>query len=464
MSMAVDSLSTSLGRRSDVIATTTRERRIRHAGTIAAGLSSAFVVTWSLDPELFGGLFGFLPETRWIVVVLMCLTIGITPITSFFRLWPIFLFILCVGLSVVFNGSIDESLPIYIRIFSAAVLAAFASSIDETQHARILKGTLIAAAGIVAGSAVFSFISPDQAHKLIGLDRDRLYGLTPHPGVLGYLAAIVSASTLLQALSSKRGIKRRVALITVFGLALYAMWATDSRTSGIAASVALGAIIAVKLFRYFGLAERSVLIPYIVVSSTVVGATVSPVYIAQFPIELSAIDQKYASSTIGRMIIWQRGLSDFQENPIMGNGLGSHFLVETTSTDAADLFYYHSVLINYLAKTGLVGSTALIIMLLSAPYNSIQAAFRDWLSTKQINTNKHSNRHPLEDASISTGETANKDPNERRLMIDQCLIYIIVTIVFASTEAALQNLYPSFLLFFLAYGFMARTKRTLIRG
>ncbi|MGY3473988.1 O-antigen ligase family protein [Bradyrhizobium ottawaense] len=398
-------------------------------GGTALTLCGLFVLSWAIEPDLFGEGSGSVPPLRWAIVVLMCLAAPVISARAFSRGWSIACFLGLLGFTMVLNGSVDVSFPIFARIVGAGILAIFAGALPLSQRVRVAQVLMATSAAIVIGSILLVFVAPDRAFRLIGVERQRLYGLTPHPAVIGYFGSFVATVFSSTALFTKRRSMLRLRDGVIAALGAIAVLMADSRTGEVALILSVlggfGVIFLVKR----GFVVRSIALPWLLFASVIAVSTTLPIIVATGVLPISVREDQYSGSTSSRLQIWKLGLSDFEDNMAIGNGLGTTFatddiIADKSSADKSLLFYYHSVLINYLAKSGMVGVIGLIAILLSAPYVCLTCA-------RRVARQRFSNQDDV-------------------MLLHFAVAACSVTIFFASTEAALQNLYPSFLFFFLS--------------
>jgi hypothetical protein len=203
----------------------------------------------------------------------------------------------------------------------------------------------------------------------------------------------------------------------------YALVLADSRTGEIATILGLLSAFVIALLTRSRFLQKTVIIPWVLFSAIILTATAIPIFVAAGTVQVSVSpNDRYSGSTAGRVEIWQAGINEFQHNQLTGAGLASTFRSSSMADDADSLFYYHTVLINYLAKGGVIVGAALILLLILPPWAILVAARR--LSYER--------------------DTIRYDRGLVLFAISGC----VVTIVYATTEAALQNIYPSFIIFF----------------
>lgn len=396
-------------------------------GYLAATLSCLYVLFWSLEPSLFGPAEPIFPLIRWALAIGMSLTVTLTKVRVWLRGIAIIVFVVTLALSLAVDPNASASFPIFARIASAAALALFAGSLPSERRLTVIHAILGTSAALVLGSVIFGVVSPSMAYKLIGSDRLRLYGVTPHPGTLGYLSALAGGAFLVLGLlpGTKRKGSRRLRDI-LFGVAgvVALIWA-DSRTGQIA--VIMSVVVSAFMFLLVRTSALRISLvgPWLMFAGATIIAVSIPILIASGSVDVEASSTgTYAGSTMGRIEIWQAGLQEFWRNPYLGAGLASTFRTSTMAINADPLFYFHSVLINYLAKAGVLGGVSTLMLLVVVPWNLLLAARRVTVSTKDV---------------LASWQ-----------ILQFATVGFVVTLVFSVTEAALQNIYPTFLIFFIS--------------
>ncbi len=404
----------------------------RRGGWAVALLCASFVVSWSIEPELFESGPSLAAAMRWIIVITMCMISPLVSLSGVGRCWSIIAFVGAIGLTIPFSGALESSFPIFARILGAGVLAIFVGTLPFSQRIRVVRTLLFVIAALVICSLLLSFISPERAYRAMGI-RPRLYGLTPHPAILSYLASLVATVFTSTALFTKaRKMSRlRDGLLAVLSAVVIVM--ADSRTGEIALPAALLCQMAAFRLVKSRVLLRSIRLPWLTFAGAMVVCASLPIAVATRAIPVSIEENQYAGSTQSRLAIWSLGLSDFEDNVIVGNGLGTAFIVDDPNADKNFLLYYHSVLINYLAKTGLIGAAGFVVLLLSACYACLAYAQR--IARQR-----------------SFGES-------EMILLSFIVAACSVTVAFATVEAALQNIYPSFLIFFLSITLPSRQLR-----
>ncbi|UPJ78944.1 O-antigen ligase family protein [Bradyrhizobium sp. 183] len=399
---------------------------------VAPLLSSAFVLSWAIEPDLLGEASSIVPSARWAIVVFMCLLVPFVSGRGVARGWSIAFLLFALAFTMILSGALDVSFPIFARILGAGVLAMFAGTLPLSERLSIVRYILMASVAVVVGSLAMSLIAPERAFHLIGLQRERLYGLTSHPAIIGYFASLVATVFGSAALFTRRSKGLRLRDGFIAAISALVVYLADSRTGEIAFPLALCCEFVVMRLINSGLIRRSIMVPWLLFGGAVLMSTMVPIAVATDIIPVSVKDDQYAGSTAGRIALWKLGLSDFESNMVVGNGLGTTFATADLNADKNLLFYYHSVVINYLAKSGIVGTVAIIALLLSSPYACLAGARR-----------VSQQRPPSPDELIIV-----------RFVVAACT----VTVAFATIEAALQNLYPSFLIFFLSITLLSRAR------
>lgn len=394
---------------------------------LASPIAALFISVWAIDPELLGPAETAIPSLRWALAILMVCSIIGASLRGVRCGLPILLFIFAVSFTIVLNHSAGLSVPIWARVFGAGVFAIFAGSLGMPSRLKLLRGVRRSCLAVVIGSLAYGLAAPGSAFHLIGLDRNRLYGLTSHPAILGYFGALVTCWYLDSAFRTGRRRSLRALDLALAGSGLAVTVLADSRTAQLAIAVTIASMILMARLIRKRLLRRSITLAWVIGSLLTLAALAYPIALATNTLSAPETDRRYELSTMGRISIWSQGIGDFEKSPVTGTGIGTRFWTYESRKLDDELFYFHSALINYLAQSGLIGTVPFIIMLLSAPYALLKCARRSALLYKF---------------------RAYSGFNDQLLAFS--LTAFVVTITFATTEAALQNLYPSFLIFFLS--------------
>ncbi|EIZ79789.1 hypothetical protein WSK_1614 [Novosphingobium sp. Rr 2-17] len=439
-----------------------RSQNFKHRRPPVIGVFSKFInfliftyiIIWALDPALFGGAAVIFPAARWLLAVAMILLLPLATPKGIGKAWPAIFFVIVLGATLLLDQERSEAFPIYLRIVSTVTVAILVGSMTLDKRVRAARSALFASAAIVLSSELFGVVAPSLAYKLIGLDRPRLYGVTTHPGILGYLAAFVSVFYISKSILGRGSYSRKERRRSFFvGITVgVALLMADSRTGQIAVAVGLGVAIFLIFVLRVPWVLRNLAPAWLALATISLLAVSFPVWIASGAYELSNVSKgdRYSGSTLGRIEIWQGGIREFERNKSTGAGLASTFRTSDMSEAQEPLFYYHSVLINYLAKAGILGGAAVILIYLGISWSVMSAARQ--FSYFRLNMQ-------------SSPSDANKDDHEIAQNLLTLLLYAnagwAVTLVYSVTEAALQNMYPSFLIFFTALTLTTRKNQQL---
>lgn len=424
-----------------------KEPMAQTLGFLAPILGFLFVAAWALEPTIFGAASVIFPPLRWVLCIIMVLLAPLSSPRGLGLGWPAILFAAVLGFTLLFDAGRQDSFPIYARIVSAVALAVFAGSLRLEQRVAVAKGAIACCLIVTFASLLLGLVAPDVAFKLIGTERLRLYGVTPHPGTLGYLAAIGGTTFLSSACFAgrSRSIAKRLRDVLIGIAMLTALFLADSRTGQIATALSLFFAFVVFSIVRKRLIKRKIFLVWLIFGFAYVAATIVPIGVATGVIGVSSTENRYEGSTEGRVTIWQAGLDEFHRNRLTGAGLASTFRTSDMRDEMESIFYYHSVLINYLAKGGVLVGGALILLLLAVPWSILSGArrFSRSISRKVEIELEQVQQRQLESADRTLLLFANATG--------------VVTLVFSVTEAALQNMYPSFLMFFLALTLPSRS-------
>lgn len=388
-----------------------------------AWLARLYIISWTISFTVFPVLESAIPSLRWLSVGGMLLTGIVSHPRHWERGWTILAFLGVILCTAVVNGSGSDSYFIYIRILAPAVLSFVCGNFDSENRKKIVDCVMQSASVIVISSLLLGLVAPELAFKMVGLERNRLYGMTSHPAMLGYFGSLTACWYGCQCIfcSDRLSAKLRYGLFVCGGIAATVL--ADSRTgqiSIVATPCMIGYVAVLMKSQY----KTSIALPYTVLASITLIMIVLPILYAEGVLSVGDDEEKYST----RIELWQTGLEVFAENPLAGNGLASSFYSSDQGANQAPLFYYHTILINYLAKAGIFGGISVVLMLLSAPHAFLRYA----LCIDQAPQSSHKNH-----------------------MLCYCASAITTTTIFSTTEASLQSMYPSFLIYFLSFNFLS---------
>jgi O-antigen ligase len=205
----------------------------------------------------------------------------------------------------------------------------------------------------------------------------RLHGIAPHAVQLGQLALL--ELLLLLAVPYRR----RWLLIAAFAVALTALFAAQSKTAWIAATLCLGTVAAVRIgptARTWFSTRRAA--GRVVVGLVLVGiGYFTVVALVAFGSVGSAIDRLLASeqgSTLAtltnRDIIWAAALQEWERHPVFGFGPTLFDSAYRASIGISSASHGHNQLIDTLARAGSVGAAGLILYWLVLTWYSFKYA------------------------------------------------------------------------------------------
>jgi O-antigen ligase len=85
-----------------------------------------------------------------------------------------------------------------------------------------------------------------------------------------------------------------------------------------------------------------------------------------FAFAMALVRGESVSSTVGRQVEWQNAIRLWLQSPFVGNGIGAPYANNIYNNPDLAAFYTHNSYLNILAKTGVVGLSALIALLASS--------------------------------------------------------------------------------------------------
>lgn len=392
---------------------------------LAGVLGFAFVATWSIDEGVLSAAGkDAIPLARWTIVTLIMLLSMFSLPRGFARAWSGILFVGTYLFALPFGEKPLEAVPVVLRIIGALCFSIYVGSLSARLRTKVLGQVAAAAAVVVCMSLAYGIASPSNAYKLIGTERLRLYGMAPHPGVLGYLASFTAVyhATCLIFRTQLRSALANISSTLLIAISVYVAILADSRTAQLAMIVGfLIALLAraLSMRSLFAVGSRG--LPLFLIVFGYMALATPILAVGADLLATSNAEVRYSGSNAERLSIWRLGLQKFDENWLVGAGPGYSFRLPGMRDDIADFTYFHSALINYLAKSGLLGAGAFLIMI-AASARSVGKLVID-------------------------GARLQIDGREMNPLPFFLSAYSI-TVIFSSSEAALQSMYFSFLLFF----------------
>ena len=341
-------------------------------------------------------------------------------------------FLVAILVSVITSQDTYLSTVIFARILCPFALARSASLLNTPQKHKLVNAIVWTISFFVISSALVSGIHndifyPGGVSEVAGA-RIRLSGMTFHPNVLGYCAAFIICVSLFKVIFEKYEIVFRLFWLGLLAVALTVLHMTDSRTGVLATVVGVTVLLSM---RYFAKAYRSGGIVPVILALVTGLALLSPLALALGYLSAGDAAAKYEGSNLARLTLWNTGWDFFMTYPVTGRGLGTTVDVTVAAGKGeTGLPYFHSVLINYMATCGVIGAASVLWMIFETLYRVIT----------------FSNPFLISDPRFQRQED----------ILLFCKAAMVVTLVFAITEGALQGIYPTYLLFALSIGLLPR--------
>lgn len=398
--------------------------------TIVVVVACLFVMLGFFNNNLLGvSGNAVLSALRWLVMVpAFILAFGGFSRLNFSNLSQI-VFLFAIFASVVAAPDVYWALICWVRVLCPFAIACSVLALKEDGRKYLYKGILFTFICFLIISFLGSFTHYATFYQGGSQDIDdsrlRLTGFTFHPNILGYISAVLICFGTMKLLVIKNTSGEKLFWSGVIVVSAYVLYEADSRTGMLSAFLGLG-VLFLKKYLLDGARNDTLgfAISVVLVLATM-AALVSPLLTALGIFSFHDDTARYELSTLARINLWNIGWSDFLQYPVAGIGLGTTITSQTTARFIeTDLPYFHSVLINYLATTGVIGSLGVLMMIFVTEIKVFMAR----------------NSFPIGSAEFAQ--------NEEQLQF--CVTSMVVTLVFSITEGALQGIYPTFLMFFLS--------------
>jgi len=387
--------------------------------TLASRASVAILAaSWILNPRYFG-YFGSEGLFRWGALLACAVSALLLTPTSFYRtklFWAFCGVLLAAGLSIVAAGLSRDSIADFVRM---ALLITVVPLV--MQGARTTRGIqddflLILTATVVASLALH-FV--DSRATVSG----RLLGITAHPNDLALLAAASAIIPPVVPLAPIRGF----AFTLRFVASVWVVVLTES-LMGILIVVGwyvahlLSAMLTATVLRR----EKYSLTVFYVLSVLATVMILAPLPIALLDSEVAFTLFHMDESSYIRYRLWSGAISVFSEYPLTGSGFGTTQYGYSIRGVEGEYGYSHSVILNYLSTTGMIGLTAIVCLIFSV--------------------SRIVGQHPVE-----------KTLSDRKRLVSALFFSVLM---FSSMEAGLQQMPLSWIVLWLCVGLALSAQST----
>jgi O-antigen ligase len=401
----------------------------------------AYFSLWTYNSDiLFEGAVTTFSAARWLIVAPAILLGVMAMFKPAFGVVGQVIFIVTITISVFTSHDPYSSLVLWARIMCPFGIVRGCALLNDDERYSLVKwllGTLAFFVVISAFSGLTHVATFYQgADSNIEGARFRLTGLTFHPNMLGYCAAILLCFGLIKVFAQDASRKERIFWVAMMIVSTSDLIRADSRTGQLAAAIG---IVGLVFKKYFGglIPSKSagVLISYLILVITLL-ALLAPLAVALDVVPTSIGTDRSQVSVLSRLALWATGWDYFLKYPIFGIGLGTKITIAITSTfKEQDLPYFHSALINSMATCGTIGAIGLIYLIFETEFVTLN----------------HANPY--------VGGT--REYRRENDIIYFAVTSMVVTLVFSITEGALQGYHPSYLFFFLATALLRKPLRSL---
>lgn len=389
----------------------------------------AFFVFWTIGATRIAFIDEAIPELRWGIGALAIPAAVVAGLRPQWGLKSQVGFLGLLSISVLFAEMPFESGIILVRITIAFALARGCALLSPLERMTLMTRLLQAMAIFIVASLLawqFGFSASSEGRQ--GIDRYRFVGLASSPGLIGYASAIVLPSSLYAALWSDRSAGVKVTAAGLASAAAVTLFLANSR-SGIAGG-AIGCLVVVLLpvIRRLATSVSGLRAMQTVLLAAIVAAYLYPIAIGAGLIDTSS--RSFAEkSTLIRLAMWEVGWHNYLAHPVFGTGLATPIDAYAKSNLFEQPVYYHTALLNYLAKSGTLAALAFTVMV-GVTVSTLLQQF-----------------YTLGALSTRVGQAALRKLTD---LVCVNLIVVLATVTFSTSEGILQQMYPGFMLFFLA--------------
>lgn len=329
----------------------------RSSIAIAALLLYCFV--WLFDPQYFGVL-GSEGLLRWGALVALALvalmfreTFAFLPtITMLTQL--VFMAALLLSVALADASSSSGYLEV-LRLAPTCLVAPIVVGIYNSGERDRLGRWLI---GLLAAVSLGSILVGTFGGRMIG---GRLFGITWHPNTLAL------ASSILCAIAFLAGRRIGVASLLLFGLGAWTVFLTESLIGGL---IVAAVVVATVLQRWIS-ARLGVL--WLIAFG--VAGLLTPLAVAASATDYLSLYRIVDASSFERLGIWSNSLRAFVTHPVLGTGFAASQSIYDLGS-ASSYYYSHSLVLNYLRTTGIIGLAAIVLLLLKVTSMSVENSRR----------------------------------------------------------------------------------------
>jgi putative inorganic carbon (HCO3(-)) transporter len=317
-------------------------------------------------------------------IALFLLVSGLSAPTPLAR--PLIALVVAVVLGTVFSADPRRSLGTLYILGQAILLYTLVSELV----ARGWPAQLVLSAYLIAGALNIAtqLVAPIQWYvQWLGASGGQIFPSIPyrHPGQ-NYLAFYVTPLLMvaLTQLAGKRGKTTRILLIVYVVVLTALLYLSSSRGGWLGAGFAL-VVLAFLLARHYperwqtfwhALRTRAVLwLP-------VVAGVFLLLFAAVYVLRVAALSPSHGSVLTSRSPMWPAAWQTFLRHPLLGQGPNTYYIsyLQNSSVPPDGLFYHaHSLPLNILAETGLLGAAAFLWLVVAA----VRALWRKFQSADQ---------------------------------------------------------------------------------
>lgn len=219
--------------------------------------------------------------------------------------------------------------------------------------------------GIHFATAVMQY--PSFFVNIGGVTFLRAFAFFPDPHIFAYYTAMLTPLAGYLALRAQSSRWEKV----LPGILLLAALLTFSRASYVALLVVAGLFLATTFWKY----KKNLSVPLVLLVIGLAGIlAVSPAA----PRLMSSFSEE-DGSVQERSRLWQEAITNIQERPLLGVGLGNYPLLVKPSADPREPIYVHNLYLDIAGEVGLIG-LALFLLFIASCFPRISFAGAELLS------------------------------------------------------------------------------------
>lgn len=288
---------------------------------------------------------------------------------------PALTILFLLGIGVFSSEYLFESFAEYLRL--AACVGLYVVLQRDARYSRVAFDSLGHVAQIVVLGSTLLILVSESLYVSDSLHRARYSGLTPHPNILSFVAAVALCFSVGQFTSRDKARWSKSVAALVACCSLYSIYVSDSRAGLLMIVAALSYSVICLLWRQrfaqIGLGVNSIFVALIAI-------TIFPILTVGSVPSLESGNYQRQLSTTERILAWENAANTFIANPFFGGGLATSFKIDDQS-ETSGLLYAHNAYLTYAASIGLFGVFGFTLILRAIArgiYCGTISAYRDY--------------------------------------------------------------------------------------